>query len=280
MSALRGLRGGLRAGGQVSSAVSGKISSHDDRPSPEGGLAGRVFEIDGQRLTYPTSFRDGSSIMQMFLVPTGAANEILEPKGFEAAEIVPGKAVMLLICVHYTDTDCGVYEEIAFALFTKSYGHSRSWNFATTLRHMVRGDIPSFTWRLAVTTILSRDSGIRMWGFPKTKETIEYEQSNGRVRFDWENGGQRVVAVSVPDRGTRRADEISPPVYSVYEGRPHVGYLTQSYREVGYHWRGATVELGDHPIADELRRLGLPKRPLLAVRNGGLTFSMSAPQPL
>ena len=29
-------------------------------------------------------------------------------------------------------------------------------------------------------------------------------------------------------------------------------------------FRGGRIELGDHPIADELRSLGLPKRPLVA----------------
>ncbi len=64
------------------------------------------------------------------------------------------------------------------------------------------------------------------------------------------------------------------------DGRPHVGYLRQSYTGVGYHWRGVQFVLGDHPIADRLREIGVSDRPLLAVSNAHLEFEMSAPEPL
>jgi hypothetical protein len=40
------------------------------------------------------------------------------------------------------------------------------------------------------------------------------------------------------------------------------------------------LSLGDHPVADELRSLGLPKRPLLSAWMGRLAFEMSAPEKL
>jgi hypothetical protein len=38
-----------------------------------------------------------------------------------------------------------------------------------------------------------------------------------------------------------------------------------SAEELGIHMRGAEIELGAHPIADELRSLGLPKPALMSM---------------
>jgi hypothetical protein len=40
---------------------------------------------------------------------------------------------------------------------------------------------------------------------------------------------------------------------------------------------GGRVELGGHPLSNQLRALGLPRRPLLGTWSGHLAFSMSAP---
>ena len=77
-----------------------------------------------------------------------------------------------------------------------------------------------------------------------------------------------------------RSNRTTSSVYSIHGGAQHVSHLTQSYRDTGYTLRGAAITLGDHPLADELRSLGLPKRPLLATWNGHLAFSMTAPEKL
>ena len=69
-------------------------------------------------------------------------------------------------------------------------------------------------------------------------------------------------------------------VYSIHEGAQHVSYLTQHCRDAGTRLGDARLELGDHPMACELRSLGLPKRPLLATWNGHLCFRMTAPEKL
>lgn len=239
----------------------------------------RRFEIEGHDLGYPAEFRDGSSLVGLFLVSSRRADELLAGSGFRAAEVLPRRSVVSLNCVHYTDTDCGSYDEVAFAAFVRSGEPSRV-PYLPTWRRVVAGDVASHSWRLAVTSRLSRDAGIRMWGFPKTVEDLRYEVEDGQAAMSWHADGGEALRFSVPARGRRTTGPISPPVYSVHEGRPHVGYLTQSYTDVGYHVRGARLELGDHPAAAELRRLGVRRRPLLAVWNGHLHFRMSAPVPL
>ena len=182
--------------------------------------------------------------------------------------------------VHYTDSDCGAYNEIALSFFVKKHGKGAKLPYIATWLDIMSGNIASYTWRLPVTSNLARDAGIYMWGFPKTTEDIDYENANGQAVFTWREGDKTILSYSVRAKGKRKPATISPPVYSIYEGQPHVSYLTQNYSDVGYQPGCGTLQLGDNSTADDLRSLGLPKRPMIATWNGHLSFEMSAPEML
>jgi hypothetical protein len=50
-----------------------------------------------------------------------------------------------------------------------------------------------------------------------------------------------------------------------------------SGERVGFRRGGARIELGDHPIAHELRSLGLPKKPLFSTAIGRMRGRFEAP---
>ena len=240
------------------------------------------FEIEGHRLGYPTRFRDGSSMMAMFLASSARTQRLIASDSpFTVSEIAPGRAVVSINCVHYTDTDCGQYEEIAISVFVEPMGTTpHRFPYPATIRRIAGGDVASYTWVLGVNTTLSRDCGIQMWGFPKRLAELHYSRAANRARMAWRDRGSTVLELAVPTTGSRQSGPMAPPVYSMISGGPHVSHLHQTYRGVGYHRRGVQFVLGDHPIADELRGIGLSRRPVLAVSNAHLDFEMSAPRPL
>ncbi len=239
---------------------------------------GRRFEIEGQNLGYPTMFRDGSSALGLFSVPSGAANAIIAESGFEVAKVAPARAALSLACVHYTDSDCGVYEEISLAFFVKKLGKSTWLPYIGTWCDIIRGQAVNHTWKLPVTTKLANDAGVLMWGFPKTVEDIDFDLSEGQATFTLRMDGTEVLSYSVRAEGKRHQAPVASPVYSVFQGAPHVSYLTQEYRDMGVRLGGGLLKLGNHPLADQLRGLGLPRRPLFASWMGHLSFEMSAPE--
>lgn len=250
----------------------------NQQPDSAHSNASRRFDIDGKNLGYPTLFHDGCSGMGLFLVNAKRANQIIADSGFKVAEIFPGKAVCNIVCVHYTDSECGVYEEIALNFMVQPF-HGKG-GVLSTWSNLRSGNIASYTWRLPVSSVLARDAGIFMWGFPKTIEDLSYQQNNQQATFSWHDADKLVLRYTLKASGSRQPEELSPPVYSIYEGAPHISFLTQQYKNVGYHFRGGELELGEHPIADELRSLGLGPKPLFAVWNGGFNFSMSHPEKL
>jgi hypothetical protein len=65
--------------------------------------------------------------------------------------------------------------------------------------------------------------------------------------------------------GRTRIPDAEMITYSRIDGVTHHTRFVSGAEGVGIHLGGADLELGTHPIADELRSLGLPKRPLLGV---------------
>lgn len=241
--------------------------------------ANRRYNIEGNDLGYPTLFHQGSTSIGMYLVPAKVANELVADSGFTVSEVAPGRAVMSLACVHYIDTQCGSYEEIACAFFVNPISTRALIPYCGAWMNILRGRQPTFTWYLPVTEKSALECGIQMWGYPKTMEDIRHNKLEGRTVTTLQKDGEEVFRYSVANQGTKTLKPISSPVYSIFEGQPHIGYLTQNFSEATYG-RSGELALSDHPLVQPLRRLGLPKKPLVSGHMGKLCFSMSAPQPL
>jgi len=241
--------------------------------------ASRRFNIQGSDLGYPTLFHDGSTSVGMFVVASKVANELIADSGFTVAEVAPGKAIMAFAGVHYTDTECGCYEEIGCSFFVNKVSGKALVPYLGTWMNILKGKQPSFTWYLPVTQMSALECGIQMWGYPKTIEDIRHSKTDGRTVTTLHRDGEQLLRYSVSNVGSRTLKPIDSPVYSIFEGKPHIGYLTQEFSEAGYGRDGELV-LSDHALVEPLRRLRLPKKPLMSGHMNKLRFSMSAPEPL
>jgi hypothetical protein len=244
------------------------------------GTSARRFEIEGRSLGFPTQFRDASSALGLFLVPSRAANALISESGFEVAQVAPGRAIFSLSCVNYRESDCGSYREISMAFFVTKHGSVSGIPYLGTWLDIARDRGATYVWRLPVTTRLANDAGIQMWGLPKTIEELEFEVSGGRASFDLCMEGRKVLSYSVRALGNRSQPRGTSAVYSIFEGAPHVTHLSHEYRDMGVRLGGGELCLGDHPAATQLRGLGLPRRPLVSSWIGRLALEVSAPEKL
>jgi hypothetical protein len=65
--------------------------------------------------------------------------------------------------------------------------------------------------------------------------------------------------------------------YSYLDGALHETRFTSGAEDVGVRMGGAQIELGAHPIADDLRSLGLPKPALMSMWMGKMRGRFEAP---
>jgi hypothetical protein len=75
--------------------------------------------------------------------------------------------------------------------------------------------------------------------------------------------GVHALSLSLPRGGDKTLPDREMVTYSYVDGTPRITRAVQGCQGFGIRLGGAEVNLGEGPIADELRSLGLPKRALM-----------------
>ncbi|MEN8158551.1 MAG: acetoacetate decarboxylase family protein [Myxococcota bacterium] len=239
------------------------------------------YEIQGRKVTFPVEVRDASGAIAGFLVSSRAANRLVGD-AFEIVSFLPGRTLFMLGCIDYKDNDLGDYNEVAMNFFVRRKGASRGVPYLGAWLGLGKGGLPSYSWKMPVNPSFTRDAGAIIWGFPKTIERIDFDYSReGRFHALLEMDGKKVFEIDLPRGGDKERPAGPSIAYSYIEGVPHVTRFTQQTSELGAGGgKGVELRLGSHPIADDLRSLGLPKKPLMTTWAGKMVMSFGPPAKL
>jgi hypothetical protein len=230
--------------------------------------AAPVYEVLGQQVRMPCVVREARAVHVLYPVASTVAQELVG-EALEVVEIASGTAQMVLGAVDYLDNDLGQYREVMIVFFVRP-------------RHGA-GEEGTFIYRLPVDREFTCAAGRSIWGFPKTIEEIEFERGEEEVRCRLVMGGVEVFALTLPLQGGLPGEtpESEMRTYT-YHPTLHAVPFTSSGRGVLLFPASAGLELrlGAHPLADELRRLGLPTTPLMATWTEHFSARFGAPIPL
>jgi hypothetical protein len=151
---------------------------------------------------------------------------------------------------------------------------------AQRAREFATGAIGAYIHRLPVDQEFSCAAGRDIWGFPKWVTTIDIDEpppgrpragSGTTVRLV--DDGVHVLTLTVTAGGRLRLPAQSPPSYAFADGVLRCTQWTTTATGTTGRPGGATLVLGDHPMAEELRSLGLPKRALFSSSTALMTAS-------
>ncbi|MGA6161107.1 acetoacetate decarboxylase family protein [Amycolatopsis magusensis] len=216
--------------------------------------------IQGQPVTLPVRIRDATACAATFAVRAGAARPLLRYAGVDLVEPAPGWALCSLVFVRYLDGDLGPYHEFGVAYLIRSPAG--------------RGFGAFIHW-LPVNQPFTLEAGRTIWGFPKEMTDIELRLA-GRtkscvVRADGRFAMGFLVKPGAPVPSGAAATSID--AYTCLDGV--LRRTPWEMRTSGVRARpgGAEVRLGDHPIAAELRSIGLPRRALSATVIGRMRMT-------
>jgi hypothetical protein len=247
-----------------------KAAPTDPRPSE--------YQIQGRTVTLPCVVRDACSATATWLVDSRAAQSLLRGPELEVAEVAPGRGLLSISCIDYIDNDLGDYNEVSIALFVRKHGERRGLPYLGSIVDMMRGLLPTHIIHLPVNQSFTCEAGRRIWGFPKTVDEIDFDTSGERARCIWDRDGQTVLKLSAPIGGSRRFPEQTLSTYSYIDGALHETRFVSSAEGLGIRLGAVELELGAHPVADELRTLGLPKPALMSMWMGKMTGRFEAAQ--
>ena len=226
--------------------------------------ASPTYVIQGREVRLPVEVRDASSGAATFAVPTAAARRLV-PESLALPEILPGKALCSIAVIDYRDNDLGDYNEVSIAFFVRDRAAPAGLPYLGTLADFFRGKVATYIRHLPVDQSFTCEAGRTIWGFPKTVQRIDFSRAGGRATCALHMDGAHVLTLTLPCGGTRTLPEAEMTTYSLIDGRPHRTLFTSAATGAGFHLGGAELSLGSHPIADELRCLGLPKRALMTM---------------
>src|SRR5882757_2318621 len=230
--------------------------------------------IAGTVLTMPVKIRKANQHMAMFSVDADAAQQMIDYSGMQVCRYLPGRAIVVLMLMHYVDGDLGQYYEYGTNVMVNPPGSTASGPRAPQ-------SAGAFIHHLPVDQAFTLEAGQTIWGYPKVMADFTVREGQ-QFGFDVSIDGQFVVGM-----------EFRPglPIPSVFTSRKQV-YPTYSHRDgvtretigestltgVRYRLAGARVRLGEHPYAKELASLGFPKRALVSSSAANVEMSFGDAQ--
>jgi hypothetical protein len=248
------------------------------------------YLVQGQRVAMPVEVRSASACSAAFAVPAAAARSVIGYAGLDLVEPLPGRAICSLAFVRYVDSDLGPYDEFAVAFLVRrpDGGHDgrgrqdgRGGQAGRGGRRGLRGGAGAFIHWLPVNQSFTLEAGRSIWGFPKEMADIDLSLSGPSKRCVVRKDGQLVVDLVIRP-GIPMPSGSAKTSFDAYTSHDGVTRRTPwVMRPGGVRSRpgGALLRLGEHPVAEELRRLGLPRTALFTstIRRVGMTFAEAEP---
>lgn len=217
------------------------------------------WQIQGRRLAFPVRITEAAAACGTYLVRTDRARRLVEGTGLELVSVA-GRTPLFLALIDYRVNDLGDYDEVAVAFLA---------------RH--RGRTGTYIHQLPVTQTFTMEAGRALWGLPKWLGRAELAIAGRDATCHLaDDAGRHVLTAALralpgrlplPVRGTvsalsPRGDEVLVSAVRARLSGIRLG-------------RAGTVVLGEgHPMADELRVLGLTRRPLLTTIVDNVAFEM------
>ncbi len=237
----------------------------------------KVFTVMRRKVKIPVEVRNASASVAYYVVPAKAAQALIAPSGLRIATTMPGRTLCTIGTMDYRDNDLGQYHEIAVTFFVHEPG-ARAVPVVGAPFAMARGGLAAYIHQLPVDADFSREAGRKIWGFPKFMSTIDIVRDRGVETAVLTIDGAHALTQSVRLGGTGSFSERPQISFALRDGVLYRTPSAMSGEGVGFRLGGARIELGGHPIADELRTLGLPKKPLFSTTIARMSGRFDAPQ--
>jgi hypothetical protein len=218
--------------------------------------------IAGTVITMPVQIRKANQHMAMFSLDADAAQRMIDYSGLQVCRYLPGRALVILMLMHYIDGDLGQYYE---------FGTSVMVNPPGAVPGSKRGGLRAlqsagaFIHHLPVDQAFTLEAGITIWGYPKVMADFTIREGR-QFGFDCSIDGQLVVGMEfrrgLPFRLTPRHQ--TQRSYSHRDGVTRETSFEHTLGGVRTRFGGVRIWLGDHPYSKELASLGLPKKAMLS----------------
>jgi hypothetical protein len=208
------------------------------------------------RLHVPVFYQDIRFMSVSIIAPVKRILDILPSNRLKPYRITPWNAALSITAYQYRESDLGPYNEVSISIPVTMDDETPL--FTGSLRKTPKVPL-TYSLHLPVTTEIAREVGVDFAGYPKFIADIGFTEAANWWTCELSADGKNVLKLSGRVLNTGQV-----PRYRVNPITFRRGYLLRSEfviseRKMGDSRRKEDVklELGDHPISDELRDLKL-----------------------
>jgi hypothetical protein len=234
------------------------------------------YKIGGRSVRLPVEVRRAASWTAQYLVDAVAAQRLLGASGLLVATL-GSKAVASLSFVRYEDGDLDAYNEVALSIMVRRHNATPAAGLVRSLE-IPTGRIGVYIHRLPVNQSFTLEAGRTIWGYPKFLADISIDSEGRAATCELRHEGKHVLTLTVPNGGLVPLPSRVVPTYTFTDGLLRM--TDWKVRWSGGRMRrggAARLELGTHEMSEEIRSLGLPKRPLFTSSVPAMRARFEAP---
>ncbi len=250
-----------------------RASTHDPATA---GPGHDHYEIQGEQVRLPCHVEHARAGLALMAADADAVAADLPP-GLVPVQTRPGRTIVALMGVQYVDNPLGDYDEGVVASVVRP-GHDD--DALASLQDVLRGRHGVFVHHMPVSQSFTREAGERIWGFPKTVDTLDWRMSDRRAGLRWATDEGEVVELTVPRGGRLPVPSQTSHAFTLHDGVVWRTRLTMHGRGLRVGLGGGRVRLGTHPIADRLRGWGLGSRSVASAWIEHATMDFGPAEPL
>lgn len=213
--------------------------------------------VAGHEVVTPAFYYDYSQVAAVWVTPLERIRELLPSGRLHPLRLTPRRGVTVIAAYQYRDSTLGPYNEVAVGFPVTV--DKQVPVLAGLGRFQTRGG-SIFIWQLPVTTEIARDLGVETAGYPKFLADIAIQAEGGLAACRLAEGGRLILTLRLRYRKPRvRPPRVRyEPVTVKGDRLVRSAWITNTARAAqSFSGRGVELELGDHPLADQLRRLEL-----------------------
>lgn len=220
-------------------------------------------DFNGEPARLPVFYYDNTAFTAIYPAPLGKLRKILPKPDYHAVPVLPGVGAVAITCFEYRDTDIRPYNEISISVLM-SYRRSSSLPAVGVVKSLMRNEFHTYIHHLPVTTRVALDGGVDVYNYPKFLSEINFEYTDETIRCELLENGEFIFAITAKKLKTGRGKTYHFCTYPVKEDRAQMADVLFRAREqaMSYNPNSCDLELGDHPIGQELKDLLLLKKPI------------------
>ncbi len=207
----------------------------------------------------PVFYYDVATLSAQFLAPVDKVRKLLPSSRMHPLRVTPKQCVFTISAFEYRDSDIGSYNEVSIGIPIEL--DKPSPVFTGILRKAPA--VPKlYIWHLPVTTEIARAAGVEFAGYPKFLADITFERDGEWVKCQLQKGGQHILTLI----GREREQDNETPRSRIHPITVREGYILRcelilsARRQISSRdSESVRLELGEHPIAQEVKELKLGK---------------------